>query len=1093
MRCSRCAAENAAGMKFCGQCAAPLFAACPACGAVNPAENRYCGNCATRLDGSGARAFAEAEPGTAEWSAQTGGGALGGEMKQVSVLFCDIVNSTGLTERIGAEAMRELIGRFLELSTDEIRRYGGVLPQFTGDGFMAVFGAPHTYEDHVRRALLAALAIRRRLGGEAGAVEHGEFKLPVRIGIHSGPVVFGRVGGSFGIETAIGDTANVAARLQQATEPGAILVSETTRSAAQSYIRAEPIGPLAIRGKTEPVSAYRLVGISRLRSTRDGVAPGRTTSFIDRVDEVAALLSFVEQAECGRGLVVDIIGDPGIGKSRVLEELRRQLVPRRVTWAEGRCLSYGSAIPYLLVLDLFRSNCGIVETDTPEIITQKVRSSLRIGGMDPDQAGPVLLHLLGIKTTGERSANFRPETIKEKAFEILRELAVAGSRRRPLMIVLEDLHWIDALSEEFVKDLAELVGEMHILIIATYRPDYRPPWSGKPYSRQIALQPLTRDHSLHIVYSVLRNAILADPVMAEIVAKADGNPLFLEQLALHAGEAKSRRPELMVPATIHDVVMARIDRLPEETKRLLQTAAVIGREFSFRLIRAVSARSGPIDAGLRELCRLEFLDEWPDDDGTIFIFRHALTQEAAYGSLLERDRQSRHADIGRALETLYVGRTDEVVELLALHFGRSSESEKAVDYAIAAAEKSQRRWANNDALSHFDQALRRLETMADTRDNRLRRIDVVLKQAELKYSLGQSLEQINNLQTIYEIVEESEDYRRRATWHYWIGFLHGVSGSRPEIAIEHCRQAAEIAADPELDEINAFAESCLAQVYMVAGKLHDAIEVGERALVKFESQRNRWWAGRTLWHLTAAANYLGEWERSQDYCRRGLEHGIALQDLRLKVVGWSRLGLAYIQQGNFECGIHCCDEALALTPIPRDAAWARVVRGYGKIKAGDLDTGVAELSEALAWFEGAHMRWTQVIGTVWLAEGHLRRGDRASARPLIEHVLETSRATGYLQYEGRGCWLMGEYLAGEAPHSAEGYFTSAILIFERIGARNDLARAMFSHAILKHNAKDFVTSNKLVGEAAAIFHSLGTRDEIVRAEAALAEFGRSAS
>ncbi len=1089
MRCPDCGAESPADKKFCGDCGAPLTVACPSCGAVNPRERQLCDGCGAPLAAPGLREAGAPQPFRPRPQTSIATGTLPGEMKQVTVLFCDIVNSTPLAERLGAEGMRDLVNRFLELSLAEIRRYGGTAPEFTGDGFMAVFGAPRAYEDHVRRALLAALGIQRAFGSENGATPGPNLQLPIRIGIHSGPVVFGPVGGNFATETVIGDTANVAARLQQAAEPGAVLLSDATWQSARGYVRAEPLGPLAVKGKTEPIPAYRLLGVSRSRATRDGPRPGHTTSFVDRVDELATLLRFAEEAESGGGRAVGIVGEPGIGKSRLVDEMRQRLSHRQVNWVEGHCNSYGTMIPYQLVLDLLRSNCGIVDTDTPEEITDKVCSGLRQAGMDPDQDAPLLLYLLGINPIDDPALLSRPEAVKDRTFDIFRRLAINGSRHRPLALVVEDLHWIDKISEEFLRFAVKSLAGARIFLIATYRPDFIPPWGGLPVARQIALQPLGTEHSRQVARAVLAG-LLVNQVTADLVAKADGNPLFLEQLVLHASETTPGRAELMLPSTVNDVIMARIDRLPAEVKQLLQTAAVIGREFSLHLLEAVWPGPEPINALIAELCRLEFLDEWPDDEGTTYTFRHALTQEAAYGSLLERHRRASHARIGAALESLYEGRTDEVSELLALHFGRSDDAEKAVDYAIVAAEKAGRSWANTEALNYFKAALSRLDAMPDTAANRLRRIDAVLKQAEVKYSVGNYADQVDNLQGISNIVSESQDPSRRATWHYWLGFLQGVSGGRPEVAIDHCREAAKIASASGMEEINAFAESCLAQVYMIVGRLHDGIEVGERALASFEMRQNRWWAGRTLWHLTAVANFLGQWERSLEYCRRALEHGIALQDLRLTVVSWSRMGLAYVQQGNPERGMQCCEEALALNPLPRDAAWARVVRGYGKIKAGQLNDGVAELDGALAWFEGAHMRWTHVIGAVWLAEGYLRRGDRARALPLIEHVLEISRANGYLQYEGRACWLMGEHLAQEAPVSAEEYLTNAIDIFERVGARNDLARAILSRAILRRAREDLATSRGLLDKAGAIFQALGTRDEVARVQAARAEFDR---
>ncbi len=936
MRCPRCSADNLAGMKFCGQCGAPLGVPCPSCGSGNPPEHRFCGHCGTPFGRPGLQEAVAPVPFTPKPAAAPGT-ALPGEMKQVTVLFCDIVGSTPLTERLGAEAMRDLVTSFLATSLAQVDRFGGTAPQFTGDGFMALFGAPVTQEDHVQRALLAALAIQRALGGAGNSRGADILQLPVRIGVHSGPVVFGPVADRFLMDyTAIGDTANVAARIQQAAEPATILLSEATYELSRSYARVEPVGPLVLKGKADPITAYRLLDVSQARAALRPSTAARRTTFVDRQSDLAILNNFLRQVESGQRQAVDIVGEPGIGKSRLLSEFQRQLASERVTWIEGRCVSYGTAIPYLLLLDLLRGNCGILETDTPDSIVEKVCSGLARVGMDPDQDSPVLLHLLGVKDAGTAPALSNPEAVKAKTFEIFRQVTIKLSLQRPLLLVLEDLHWVDKISEEFLGFLAENIGEARVLMLATYRPGYRPPWIDKSYVKQMPVQPLSRDDSIDVVRSVLRTERIIELATEEIVAKADGNPLFLEQLTLHAGEAKDLRSGLMVPDTIHDVVMARIDRLPDQLKQLLQLASVIGREFSLRLLSAVWRGAERIEDLLRELSRLEFLYERAVGDGTIYVFRHALSQETAYGSLLERHRRAHHATVGNALEHLYRDRRDEVAELLALHFGHSHEAEKAADYAILAAQKSQRRWANSEALAYFGAALRLLDTLPDTEANRLRRIDAVLDQAEVKYALGQYTEHIRALEEVRRIVEDAADPPRQAVWHYWTGFLHATSGGRPDVAIEHCREAAKIASAFGLDEINAISQSCLAQVYMIAGRLQEALEAGERALSIFEARGNRWWAGRTLWHLTAVANYLGDWEASLNYCLRGLDHGTALQDIRLKAVGWTRMGLAHIQQGDIERGLECCNEALALAPLPRDAAWARVILGYGKIKAGRL-------------------------------------------------------------------------------------------------------------------------------------------------------------
>src|SRR6516162_9617694 len=432
MRCSRCGTEGTAGMKFCGQCGAPLVAHCPSCGAGNPPEHKFCGQCGTPLDPAGLQASAAAatdapksHPGVVS--------TLAGEMKQVTVLFCDIVNSTPLTERLGPEGMRDLVTAFLEVSLAEVRRYGGTAPQFRGDGFMALFGAPLTHEDHVRRALLAALGIQRALreGGEATDFERSD--LTVRIGIHAGPVVFGPITEKLPMEyTVIGDTANVAARLEQAAEPGTILVSEAVRLLAEGYARVEPVGPLILKGKAEPIPAYRLLGVSHRRSGLREAPTSRSAVFVNRESELAILNNFLRQVENGHGQAVGLVGEPGIGKSRLLAEFRQQVAGGRATWVEGRCLSYGTAIPYLLVLDLLRSNCGILETDTSEVVADKVRAGLRAVGLDRREDDPVLLHLLEVKGVPDSPVSSNPEAVKRKAFETLRELILKRSVQAPL-------------------------------------------------------------------------------------------------------------------------------------------------------------------------------------------------------------------------------------------------------------------------------------------------------------------------------------------------------------------------------------------------------------------------------------------------------------------------------------------------------------------------------------------------------------------------------------------------------------------------------------------------------------------------------------
>jgi len=1071
MICARCQAENPDGTRFCGQCGAALAAACAGCGATNPAENRFCGQCGAPL--AGAAALAEAAE------------APTGEFKQVTVLFCDIVNSTGLTERIGAEALHDLLRRFLDTAIGEVRRYGGSAPQFTGDGFLGLFGAPVAHEDHAQRALLAAVAVRGLVG--PGAADPGMAGLSIRIGINSGLVVFGAVADRLRMDyTAVGDTANIGARLQSAAEPGGIVIGEATLALTRGFARVEPIGELTLKGVSGPVGAYRLIDVSSRPGGADAARDG-SRIFVGRGGELTALHERLRRVEAGTGQAVGICGEPGVGKSRLVSEFRRSLAARGIGWIEGRCVSYGIGIPYLLMLDMLRSACRITDADGPAAIAGKVRAGLRAAGFDPDSDGALLLDLLGV-AAGQRGpgAPANPETVKTRAFEIFRQVAIRTSRRRPLVLFVEDLHWLDKVSEDFIRSLLDTLPDQRILLLATYRGGYRPPWLGSGVGAEIALDPLGREDSDRVLRAVLDRRELPTGIFETILGRAEGNPFFIEQLALHVGEEAGPSAAEAVPNTIRDVVMARIDRLPAATKRLLQTASVVGRRFSLRLLREVWQGLEPIAAQLAELTQLEFLQEQPELAGPSYVFRHALTQDAAYAGLLARDRRRTHARVGRALEQLYRDRTDEVTELLALHWGRDDDQERAVDYAIAAAEKAQRRWANAEALSYFDDALQRLDQLPDTPANRLRRVDAVIKQAEVKFALGRHAEHIQALEDIRGLVERTEDPRRHATWHYWMGFLHSLTGSPPAVAIEHCQTAAAIAAEAAFDDLSPFIDSCLAQVYVVAGDFREAIESGERALDVFERQGNLWWAGRTLWHLGSAAVYLAQWERALTFCQRTLQYGTELNDIRLKATGLWRTGSVYIQQGKVETGLQHCDEALALGPIAYDAAHARSVRGYGLVKSGEIDSGIIELTEAIAWFDQSHLHFVRLMPALRLAEGYLRKGDSESAGKIATDVLQKSEAVGYRHHEGLAHWLVAWSLAHHSVTDADQHLDIAQGILEAIGARNDLGKTFLTRAALRERMLDVSAARECIERARSIFLELGTLDGVREVEAAAA-------
>ena len=522
--------------------------------------------------------------------------------------------------------------------------------------------------------------------------------------MNTGLVVVGAIGDNLRMDyTAVGDTTNLAARLQQVAEPGSVLIGEATARLVEGYVELASEGPMQVRGRQAPVTVHRVTGAGARRSALDRV--GRTLSrFVGRAREVEALGGLAGHVEAGHGRAVGVVGEPGVGKSRLLLEARAMLEARGMLWREGRCLSYGASIPYLPVMGLLRDECGLGELDAPEVIAAKMGATLDELDLDQSQMLPYLLHVLGVKTPDSPLAETGGEQMLAQTLAALRALLLRRARRRPLVLVVEDLHWVDGASAVFFELIADDVAGAPILLLGTYRPGYRPSWLDRSYATQLALAPLGQPDSLAVVRSVLPRLDIDAALAVLLVDRAEGNPLFLEELA-HAVEGAGDAAATAVPDTIHGVLTARIDRLPEGAKRLLQTAAVLGREFSARVLVRLADGVATLDADLHALGRLEFLYRRPDADEPVYVFKHALTQEVALATLVARERRVLHRRAAEALAAAYPERGRELAPLLAHHYLEAEAWVEAAGHARWAAELARDAYANREALVRYGQAL----------------------------------------------------------------------------------------------------------------------------------------------------------------------------------------------------------------------------------------------------------------------------------------------------------------------------------------------------------------------------------------------------
>ena len=999
--------------------------------------------------------------------------ALEGERKQVTVLFCDIVNSTALAQRLGQEPMHALLNRFFELSLVEVHRYEGTVNQFLGDGFMALFGAPVAHEDHARRAVLAALDIRRALADAAPALRGIE----VRMGLNTGPVVVGKIGDNLRMDyTAVGDTTNLAARLQQHAEPGAIIISEATRRLVRGYIQAEPLPPMHVKGKGEPVSGFIVLGRGLRRSPLEGRDDRALIGFVGRERESSALADILADVEAGHGQVVGIVGEAGVGKSRLLYEFRQSLGKRRLTYLEGRCLSYGGAIPYLPVLDVLRADCELTDLDTHEAIADKVSSVLNEVGMEAE-ALPYLLLLLGIKEGTEALRDLSPETIRSRTFQALARLLLGGSRRQPLILAIEDLHWIDKTSEEFLSSLVESQAGAPVLLLGTYRPGYRPPWMDQSYATQIALRPLSAEDSRSVVASTLTSGPILEELAQSIIHKGEGNPFFLEELARSVVERGVERARHDLPDTIQGVLLARIDRLQETAKRLLQTAAVLGREAPLRLLREICDAPERLDADLQELKRQEFVYENSTAREPTVVFKHVLTQEAAYESLLTARREALHETAGKALEQLYADRLEEQYDLLAYHYPRSPNFDKALEYLVRANRKAMNANALTEAKGYFQQAMSLLDRLPGSEINQRQRLSLLTDQIVMFQNLFQ-MQEYYELLTRYEPVARAlGDPALLGPLTLQIGHCDWTFGrfeqarERFHLAIELCEATGNYASAAHAYQISMWNLMCM-------GEFEKVIALTDRAERAWVEAPNLRWYVYALSAASFAYAYLGRFDQATALGHQALAVTEQFRDdTNMSFAAWS-LGFAYMCKGDLSRAIEYDTLGVEKAPTPAERAWAEGSLGAALCRAGEVDKAIAILAPLSAGLRSGGFVPGERFA-LFLGEAYLRDGQFACAKQAMEEGLQIQTDHGMSYEAGVTHRLLAELALSVNPAQseeplAEHHFLQSIAMLDAVSAPSDLALAHWGFGRLRTNQGRIMEAREHLSRALGIFETLGT-------------------
>ena len=792
--------------------------------------------------------------------------SIEGERKQVTVIFADVSVFSPSPNKLDPEDELNYTGQCLGMIADETHRYEGTITQFHAGGVIAFFGAPIAHEYAPQRGLYAALGIQERLKSYADQLKGEGIELEVRIGVNTGPIVITSIGDDLSIEyTSVGDTVGLASHMNQSAQPGTILASENTYGLTRDYFEYEPAGSVEIKGKRKPLKSYRVLGLGKARTRLRAAMSRGLTPLVGRERELELLIDAFERAREGQGQALSIMGEAGVGKSRLLYEFKNAVVNKDVTFLEGRCLPYSRGVAYHPIIDHLKSTFDIREGDDDTLITDKVKRGLALIKLEEANTLPYLLELLSVKDSGIDSLSMSPEGHRDRTMEAITRLMLKGSESRPLIIAIEDLHWVDKSTEETLKLWLNSISGARVLMIFTYRPDYLHAWGARSYHSQITLNKLSNRESLIMVSHILGTEEIDRELQELVLKKTEGIPFFIEEFVrslrdLGLIERKENRyyvnkdvKDLVIPSTIQEVIMARVDALPQAAKGVLQAGSAIEREFSYELIKRVM--------GLPELELISHLSVLRDSEllyergifpQSTYVFKHALTREVVYDSILKNTRKRLHNEIGGAIEEFHKDNLDEYYAILAEHFIAGGNYDKAVQYCRLAERKAEKAASLNDAIVYVQKRVACLEKLPQTED-------VLRKIVDARTTLGLYFTQIQHPIEAKEAVEPVVDlalklgYKRRISQIYSIlGWYSGIVEEDYPRAHRYLTDALSIA-----EELNDILSLLMANLW-VGWVLSMNCEY-RKASYRFEKALEVNIAANSLWGIAVIKAMIAAW------------------------------------------------------------------------------------------------------------------------------------------------------------------------------------------------------------------------------------------
>jgi tetratricopeptide (TPR) repeat protein len=996
-----------------------------------------------------------------------------------------------------------------------VHRYEGTVNQVLGDGIMALFGAPIAHEDHAARACYAALAMQAALGAYAEEVRrtHG-LPMQSRIGLNSGEVVVRTIHNDLHMDySAVGQTTHLAARLEQVASPGAIVLTAATLRLVEGLVRVKAWGPMPIKGLAEPVEVWELLGARGMRRRLQTARARGLTRFVGRQTELTILKAALAQAGAGHGQVVAGVGEAGVGKSRLVDEFVQDADTQGWLVLDSAAVSYGQATPYFPVLDLLRRYCHLEEGEDTRTIQTKVTE--QVLALDPtlQDTIPALLALLDALPEDSPFLQLDPTQRRQHTFAALKRLLLRESQRQPVLLVVEDLHWLDTETQALLESLVESLPTARLLLLVNYRPDYRHGWGSKTYYTQLRLDPLPQAGADAFLRALLGDDSSLASLTPLLIQRTEGNPFFLEEsvrtlveTGVLVGEPGAYRmahalPTMQIPATVQAVLAARLDRLPPEEKRLLQTAAVIGTEVPLALLQAVGELpEEALRLGLTHLQDAEFLYEASLFPELVYTFKHALTQEVAYGSLLQERRRVLHARLVEALEALAGDQGAEQVERLAHHALLGEVWAKALAYCRQAGEKAMARSAHREAMGYYEQALSALSHLPETRDRREQAVDLRLALVWTPHApsgdFGRNLAYLREAEALAEALD---DPRRLGQVALFLAYHFSVQGVYDQ-AIAAAQRALALATAGGEVVLQALANHYLGVAYWAQGDYPQALACFGRAVASLDGALRYERFGQWMLPAVQSRNFLamihaelGMFAQAIVLGEEGLQIAEAAAHPWTLMFVHSGMGLLFLRQGDLrkalpslERAVSICQEADLLYWFPRMAA----ALGAAYTLGGRVTDAVSLLTQALEQSIARESGQFDGLCSRRLGEAHLLAGRLEEAHALTERALAHARRRQERGNQAYALRLLGEIAAHRDPpeaEQAETYYQQALALAEELGMRPLVAHCHRSLGTLYGRVGREQQARAALSAAIDLYHAMDMTFWLPQAEAALAQ------